>query len=181
MACGILVPTRDLNPGPQQWNHWTARKFLIIKFFWSKIFINEAHVVLLLNYFQISIKRKNYLIFQSFVILPCLASQSHRLWGPPRGYWCQQGRMQLQLGINMKICVKCVKAQLVRFQAFLCNLKWNLKQYACLKLCYCNYWAFTINNKKINMKTLKMKKKKRKDYIYWVLLHLCHWSLLTDI
>ena len=66
------------------------------------------------------------LIFQSFASLPYLANQSHQLWGPPRGFWCQQGRMKLQLGINMKICVKCVKSQLMRFQAFLCNMQWNL-------------------------------------------------------
>jgi hypothetical protein len=61
--------------------------------------------------------------------------------GPPRGYWCQQGKTQ---GVNMKICVKCAKEQLMGIQTFVCNMEWNLKQCACVKPCYWKYWAFNL-------------------------------------
>ena len=66
------------------------------------------------------------LIFQSFAIFhtwpPSLCdSEAH-----PGDLGVSKGRMKLQLGVNMKICVKCVEAQLMRFQAFLCNMQWNL-------------------------------------------------------
>lgn len=47
-----------------------------------------------------------------------LATQSLWLWGPPRGSWCQQGKDETAVSVNMKICVKCVEAQLMRFRHF---------------------------------------------------------------